>query len=440
MKFISKKISSNLSNDCLTNFVPDRIGFVWMKLVAIGLLILTLVLSGYFFVYREIYQPYQWRNEVVKALKWIEHIDIDAANALENLPEIERLERLVTTLPYSPKSVAYKDRSAATIAAFELADHLGSPAARYIYGEHLMSGALTPQNDLTAEFQFALAHKNLSNKVIDGNPRATLYYGLILNAGLGVKADPTMSIAVFNRVLGELGKSDLDFLLSRLLRFSEFGFSVPKNNEYFLEIVAEALIKKGGDLPSWEVRQICEHNSLSELIRRCERKLTTASIKNEDQGVSFVAAERSPAVAPAPPSSVKLLNKPAASDKESQNFTGYVKGSKLAAQEGLSTFTVDNRKGGADAVARLYLNGSKPAVRSIYVRSNDTFKAETLSPGNYVLRYRFIGSDDTYEADRLIVLKQTATESGTQFSNVTVTLFREVGGNLGTKKVSADLF
>lgn len=76
----------------------------------------------------------------------------------------------------------------------------------------------------------------------------------------------------------------------------------------------------------------------------------------------------------------------------------------------------------------------------MYVRSGETFKADSLSPGNYVLRYRFIGSEDTYEADQVMSLKQIDGESGTKYSNVTVTLFKQVGGNLSTKKVSSDQF
>ena len=76
----------------------------------------------------------------------------------------------------------------------------------------------------------------------------------------------------------------------------------------------------------------------------------------------------------------------------------------------------------------------------MYVRSGETFKADSLEPGNYVLRYRFIGSEDTFEADRIMSLKQIEGESGIQYSNVTVTLFKQVGGNLNIKKVPVDQF
>jgi len=251
--------------------------------------------------------------------------------------------------------------------------------------------------------------------------------------------------------------------------------------------VAETVLSKGGTIFYYDLYRICEGHYYRKPIARCEARLKQASNKNEQKELKFVPLdpkakvdplpakdtsqkastsikgssvewtqftpiERTSQQATTPPQgSKKYLTdaevfgaKPTspvpAVYKELQRYTGYVKGSFKGAQGGLSTFTVDNKQGGADAIARLYLNGSKPAVRSMYVRSGDTFKSESLLPGNYVFRYRFIGSEDTFEADRIISLKQIESESGTQYSNVTVTLFKQVGGNLNIKNVPADQF
>jgi len=127
-------------------------------------------------------------------------------------------------------------------------------------------------------------------------------------------------------------------------------------------------------------------------------------------------------------------------DREQQDRTGYIQGQPRGADGGLSTFTVDNRRGGKDAVARIYLNGEKPAVRHMYIKQGETFKAETLMPGTYVFRYRHIGSEDTYEAERKFSLTQTETEIGTRYSNVTVTLFTVKDGNMQTRKVDSSKF
>jgi hypothetical protein len=127
-------------------------------------------------------------------------------------------------------------------------------------------------------------------------------------------------------------------------------------------------------------------------------------------------------------------------DLEKQADTGYLNGAPAHTPAGLSNFTVDNKSGDADAIARIYLNGDKPAIRQIYIKVGENFTAKELAPGNYVLRYRFIGSKNTFEADRLFPLQETVTDAGTSYSNVTVTLFKVANGNMKVKQVADNLF
>ena len=127
-------------------------------------------------------------------------------------------------------------------------------------------------------------------------------------------------------------------------------------------------------------------------------------------------------------------------DPEQLNRTGYVPGSLRAADEGLSEFTVDNARGGGDAIARLYLGGKKPAVRTFFIKRGERFTATTLDPGIYVLRYRYMGSDDTFEADRNFELRQFETDTGTNYSRVRVTLYTVQDGNMRTRTVPKDTF
>ena len=76
----------------------------------------------------------------------------------------------------------------------------------------------------------------------------------------------------------------------------------------------------------------------------------------------------------------------------------------------------------------------------MYVKHGETFKAEAILPGTYVFRYRFIGSEDTFESDKSFQLTQTETETGTRYSNVTVTLFTVKDGNMSTRKVDPNSF
>ena len=101
---------------------------------------------------------------------------------------------------------------------------------------------------------------------------------------------------------------------------------------------------------------------------------------------------------------------------------------------------MDNSTGDRDAIARLYLGGKKPAARSMYIKLGEKFTSKSLEPGTYTMRYRFIGSTDTFEAENPFALSESKTETGRRFSNVTVTLYKVRDGNMKSIKVSADEF
>jgi hypothetical protein len=127
-------------------------------------------------------------------------------------------------------------------------------------------------------------------------------------------------------------------------------------------------------------------------------------------------------------------------DPEQQSRSGRLAGSSRAARGGLSTFAVDNLKSDRDAVVRLYVEGRLPAVRSFYVKLGEKFTETAIAPGTYVMRYRFIGSEDTFEADKQFVLAESEISGGRRYSKVSVTLFKQSDGNLSMKKVAPGQF
>ena len=169
---------------------------------------------------------------------------------------------------------------------------------------------------------------------------------------------------------------------------------------------------------------------LASISLKAPAEVPVAKSRQKDRSVNLKLAEV--------PASGATVLKP--KDSEEQDKTGYLKGQAQLATGGLSNFTVDNQQGSGDAIARIYLNGDKPSVRSMYVKQGETFTAKSLMPGTYVFRYRFIGSEDTYESDNPFALVQTKTEAGTRYSNITVTLFRVRDGNMQTRKVDSSKF
>ncbi len=153
--------------------------------------------------------------------------------------------------------------------------------------------------------------------------------------------------------------------------------------------------------------------------------------------VAAVPAKQSTTKNTAVPREATASNPP---DPEQQSRSGRLAGSFRAARGGLSTFAVDNAKGDRDAVVRLYVEGRLPAVRSFYVKLGEKFTETAIAPGTYVMRYRFIGSEDTFEAAEQFVLAESDIASGRRYSKVAVTLFRQANGNLSMKKVAPGQF
>jgi curved DNA-binding protein CbpA len=123
---------------------------------------------------------------------------------------------------------------------------------------------------------------------------------------------------------------------------------------------------------------------------------------------------------------------------------GYLKDERQIFAGGYSTFTIDNSNGSHDAEVRLYL-GTKQ-VRSMFVQVGTKFTAEKLSPGTYKLRYKMSinGVDKAFQAKEDFTLSQTVTETETgtrtQFSRMTVTLFKVRDGNMQTEEIPLGSF
>jgi TPR repeat protein len=254
-----QKVTRDAPHDEVLDVVPKKSRADLVRICLIAVVTVAIGCVAAFYGYTEIYKPYKWRADVGRALTWIEKVEPEEKRELDELTEIRRLEKIGSTLPYRTRYATYKDRSAAAISALELADHLGSPAARFLYGELLKDGGLLEGGESTAQIQFAKGHKRLASEVQQGDARSILYYGLMLNAGFGVEANPVLSLATFESVLQELDREDLHFLLSRML--AKDVYTVPDYSGLFLRRVAEAILSKGGTINEYDLNRICEEHT-----------------------------------------------------------------------------------------------------------------------------------------------------------------------------------
>jgi hypothetical protein len=190
--------------------------------------------------------------------------------------------------------------------------------------------------------------------------------------------------------------------------------------------------KRALALSEWSARTASAFDSSA--VRDMARQLRGAAPD------SHTATEAKSPLLLTKPASGQVNAAPAQTDREQQDRTGYVPGAPLSASGGLSQFTVDNTNGARDAVARLYLNGAMPAVRHFFIKRGEAFSADKLAPGTYVLRYRYMGSRKTFEADRAFLLEENRTDTGTRASDVKVTLYTVKDGNMTTKEVPPESF
>lgn len=355
----------------------------------------------------------------------------------------------------------------ASRSALDLAIHQGSSEARIELGKALRNGDFGDKDFKAAVAQFDAVLEKLQPGIKSGDEDALYVYSLMLKDGLGIEAEPTKANQILKRValsrdrvtmerigisslLGRGDERDLELAKAISRKLIDLGHT----ESYWIGTMA---CGKENSQPSGEFEQMVDmrragdHANLQALvtkdmarlrqIHRCESAFLEAAATKGSKNAKVSLAEISADHLRVPASiSSQPTNNLQATDPETQSHTGYLNGTRQIAKGGLSAFKVDNTKGGGDAVVRLYREGRKPAARSMFVKNGESFTAEAVAPGAYRLRYRYIGSADTFEAEETFTLSETPTKTGTRFSRVTVTLYKVANGNMNVKKVAASEF
>ncbi|MBK5913605.1 J domain-containing protein [Rhodocyclus purpureus] len=131
--------------------------------------------------------------------------------------------------------------------------------------------------------------------------------------------------------------------------------------------------------------------------------------------------------APAPPVTTPTYVRPAtAPNGEPWPLSpGYVRGYKRLNSSGLSTVTIDNSQNDSDVFVKLVsLDGPNAfPVRTFYISAHGTFTVNQVTAGSYDLRYRDLGTGGLSRSEAF-TLEEISTYNGTQFSNITMTLYK----------------
>ena len=119
----------------------------------------------------------------------------------------------------------------------------------------------------------------------------------------------------------------------------------------------------------------------------------------------------------------------------------YIRGEPMVRTDGLSSVTVDNARTSDDVLVKLVaVNGARAwPARTFFIPAGRQFTVEDISPGTYEIRYmdRYSGAVSKSEA---FTLEETETADGTEYSNMTLTLYKVANGNMHMQSIDPSEF
>jgi hypothetical protein len=109
----------------------------------------------------------------------------------------------------------------------------------------------------------------------------------------------------------------------------------------------------------------------------------------------------------------------------------YVRGYHRTHANGLSTVTVDNSQNDADVFVKLVsLDGPQTfPVRVFFIPAHGRFTLSKVTAGSYDIRYRDLSSGQLSRSEAFS-LEEISSYDGTQYSNITMTLYKVQHGNM----------
>lgn len=119
----------------------------------------------------------------------------------------------------------------------------------------------------------------------------------------------------------------------------------------------------------------------------------------------------------------------------------YVRGFPHTHANGLSRVTVDNSQNDSDVFVKLVsLDGPNAyPVRVFFIPAHGRFTLKNVNAGNYDIRYRDLDSGELSRSEQFS-LEEIPTSDGTQFSDIKMTLYKVLNGNMQTYGLAEDEF
>ena len=157
--------------------------------------------------------------------------------------------------------------------------------------------------------------------------------------------------------------------------------------------------------------------------------------KPEQESAQEQPAPKSPAPKPPAP------KPPAEPVARSGVRTGYDPEQTRQNATGLCSVTVDNTQNNMPVYVRIWDMVRHTPVRAFYIRQGEEFTAENVTPGLYEVRYIELYENDAPAQgakSEQFHLEQRQTYGGTQYSEISLTLYKVRNGNMQTTSIAAD--
>jgi hypothetical protein len=122
-------------------------------------------------------------------------------------------------------------------------------------------------------------------------------------------------------------------------------------------------------------------------------------------------------------------------------LANYVNGYPRIHANGLSEITIDNSQNDSDVFVKVVsvVDRNTFPVRTLFIPAHNRFTAGNLTAGRYDVRYRDLNTGHLSRSEAF-TLDEVPTYDGTQYSTVTMTLYKVRNGNMNTYDISETEF
>lgn len=121
--------------------------------------------------------------------------------------------------------------------------------------------------------------------------------------------------------------------------------------------------------------------------------------------------------------------------------SGYVPGYPGSATNGSSTITIDNTRNSSDVFLKLISlhSGQMKPVRFCFITAFSNFTLENVAPGRYDVRYQDLSLGGFSKTEEFSIV-ETKTSRGTEFTDLSLTLYKVSNGNMLTEQIDPSEF